>query len=106
MHQGCSVNLAWNASTNQDGTPATQPVGYILSWGRASGQYTDQVDVGTATQGTAKGLGLGVYYFAVRAYFVSDASTLSPYSNEVNNGTPFLMSSFEILPGGKAQMRN
>lgn len=75
---GCSnvVALCWNPSPDSD------TAGYLLCWGFASGEHTNQLDVGNATGATVGGLGPGVvYYFSAAAYGVTGSR--SPPSNEI-----------------------
>jgi PKD repeat protein len=82
------VRLSWDApATNEDGTPLTDLAGYMLYYGRTSGQqggsYEFSVDVGHQTTYTLSGLEDGqVYYFSVTAYDISDNE--SDYSNEMS----------------------
>lgn len=70
------VTLAWDPPT--DGITT----GYLVSYGAASGSYSQQTDVGPATTYVASGLSNGTYYFAVRAY---DANgNISGFSNEAS----------------------
>jgi hypothetical protein len=76
-----SLTLAWNASTSSGVT------GYVISYGLASGVYTNSVDAGNQTTFTVTGLLAETrYYFAVRA--VSSGGT-SGFSNEAD-GAPFI----------------
>lgn len=69
------ANLAWNSSTG--------PVaGYRIYYGNTSGQYTANMDAGSATTATVPNLqDSATYYFAVKAY--DAANNESPPSNEV-----------------------
>lgn len=65
-----------------DPSPDSQVVGYLLSWGTASGSYTSTVDVGNSTYWTLTGLVPGQrYYASVRAY--DSNGVASNPSNEV-----------------------
>lgn len=76
-----SVTLTWTASNSSD------VAGYHLSYGQASGNYTQRLDLGKATSAAVTGLDDGTtYYFVVTAYNAA-ASESSP-SNEVNLTTP------------------
>jgi hypothetical protein len=58
-----SVALGWSASVD------TNVVGYDLSYGGASGVYTNQIDVGTNLSATISNLIPGqTYYFVVTSY--------------------------------------
>lgn len=70
-----SATLAWDKSTDPGVT------GYTVSYGTASGRYTNSVNVGSVTQYTVTGLDVSLdYYFAVQAY--NSAGVMSTYSNE------------------------
>ena len=76
-----SVTLAWNASTN--------PIvaGYNVYYGGASGTYTNEMAVGTATNVTISGLIQGaIYCFAATTYTSSGVE--SPFSSEVSCSVP------------------
>ena len=87
--QAGQVRLSWNApATNEDGTPLTDLAGYMLYYGRTSGNsggnYEFSVDVGNQTTYTLPGLQDGqLYYFSVTAYDTSDNE--SGFSNEVSS---------------------
>ncbi len=82
---GQSVTLAWNRST--DPTVA----GYNLYYGGASGNYTNMINAGNATNVTISNLIPGTtYYFAATTY--SSVGVQSPFSSEVAYTVP-------ILPG-------
>jgi len=71
-----TVTLAWDANSEPD------LMGYTISYGTASGNYTSNIDVANTTQYTTPDLQGGVtYYFAVKAY--NEAGSESGYSNEV-----------------------
>ena len=73
---GQSVTLAWNPSTD----PTV--VGYKLYYGGASGNYTNTLSAGNATNITVSGLVEGdTYYFAAVTY--DSAGVQSPFSSEV-----------------------
>jgi hypothetical protein len=81
-----SVNLAWdaNAPTND---PNTNTAGYRLHIGRASGSYSQIVDVGSSTATTVSNLSGGhTYYFVVGAY--NAAGLEGSYSNEASYAAP------------------
>jgi hypothetical protein len=76
-HSGAPVlSLGWTPSTSQNAA------GHYLTWGYASGQVTNQLDAGAASQVTVAGFTPNVtYYFAVVAY--DDQGELSLPSNEI-----------------------
>ncbi|MEY2539352.1 MAG: hypothetical protein QOG67_3092 [Verrucomicrobiota bacterium] len=79
--QANTVSLAWEAS------PDSSVVGYNLSYGTASGDYTQSTDVGTSLSGTISGLSPSTTYFAVvTAYNAAGLHSLA--SNEVSFTTP------------------
>jgi hypothetical protein len=66
-----SVTLAWNAS------PDPTVVGYNISYGGASGVYTNTVNVGTNMQFTLSGLTPGsTYYFVTTSYNASGIQSI------------------------------
>jgi hypothetical protein len=70
------LTLAWSTSTD----PAVE--GYRVYWGGASGNYTNKLDAGNATQGKLTNLVAGAtYYCAVTAYDTNGLE--SGYSSEV-----------------------
>ncbi len=76
-----SVTLAWNASTD----PTV--VGYNIYYGGASGNYTNTLSAGNATNSTVSGLVEGTaYYFAATTY--NSSGVQSPFSNEVSYSVP------------------
>lgn len=71
-----SVKLAWTKS------PSTDVTGYRVYYGASSGNYSNSVVVGNATNNTVGGLTGGVaYYFVVASYTAS--GVLSIFSNEI-----------------------
>jgi len=73
---GQSVTLSWN--------PSSDPivVGYKIYYGGASGNYTNMLSAGNATNITVSGLVEGdTYYFAATSY--DSSGVQSPFSNEV-----------------------
>jgi hypothetical protein len=81
-----SVKVAWNANT-LTGDPNIDTVGYKLHIGVASGNYTQVIDIGSATTATVSNLISGSsYYFVVGAY--NTAGVESPNSNEVSYSVP------------------
>jgi hypothetical protein len=76
-----SVTLAWDPSVS------TNVAGYRVYYGVASGNYTNSVTVGSATNATVSGLaGATTYYFAATAYDVNGLE--SDFSSETNYTTP------------------
>jgi hypothetical protein len=70
-----SVTLAWNASV-----PATGVTGYYIYYGRTTGNYTNRIDAGLASNGVVNNLLVGAtYYFVTTAYTASGME--SRYSN-------------------------
>ena len=84
-----SVTLGWDPS------PSTNVAGYMVRYGRASGHYDEQLDVGTNTTAKVAGLDEGAtYFFAVTAYDANHVESLP--SNEVS----FLVPGIVQLVGG------
>jgi hypothetical protein len=80
-----SATLAWNPSV-----PASDVVGYNIYYGGATGNYTNVIDVGLATNGVVTNLlAGGTYYFVTTAYTSTDVE--SGYSNEVAWQCPLLL---------------
>src|SRR5437773_8210164 len=76
-----SVTMAWNPNSE----PAVS--GYKVSYGEASGNYSQTLDLGNATNATVSALVQGhTYYFAVSAYNASAVE--SDFSNEVKYTVP------------------
>ncbi|MGA9450029.1 MAG: Ig-like domain-containing protein [Verrucomicrobiia bacterium] len=76
-----NVTLAWNPSTD----PTV--VGYNIYYGGASGNYTNTLDAGNATNITVSGLVVGdTYYFAATSY--NSSGVESPFSSEVSYSVP------------------
>jgi len=76
LNSSSSLMLAWDASTSSDVT------GYRLSYGGASGQYTNSIQIGNQTAGTIDGLAEGhTYYFTAKAIGSTGLESLP--SNEV-----------------------
>lgn len=72
-----AVTLAWDAN------PETDLVGYKLSYGTASGAYTNVISTGLVTEISVPNLVEGTtYYFAVAAVNAAGAQSLN--SNEVS----------------------
>ncbi len=76
-----SVTLAWNPSTD----PTV--IGYDIYYGGASGNYTNTVSAGNATNITVSGLVAGTtYYFAATTY--NGMGVQSPFSAEISYFVP------------------
>jgi Fibronectin type III domain len=81
-----SVQLTWDANA-ATGDPDTNTVGYRLHIGVASGNYSQVIDVGSATTATVSNLISGSrYYFVVGAY--NAAGVEGPNSNEASYSVP------------------
>ena len=83
-----------------DVPPGTPPTGYKLYYGKAPGNYTNNLDMGTTKPYTLSNLDVssgGVWYFAATAY-IKDASGTreSAFSNEVNVAFPAAIKNFKI----------
>jgi hypothetical protein len=77
-----SVTLGWDAS------PDSAVVGYRLYYGSACRDYTNMIDVGSATTATVSNLDWGeTYYFAVTAYDTNGLE--SAFSGEISFAVPF-----------------
>jgi hypothetical protein len=93
---GQSVTFAWNQS------PDTNVIGYNLYYGVTSDTYTNQTNVGNATNTTVSGLAGGVtYYFAVTAY--DSFGQESAYSPEISYLAPSGLASVQVrsAPAGQ-----
>lgn len=76
-----SLTLNWDApTTNVDGSPLTDLVGYKIYYGSSSGDYTDIIDVGNVTTYKIAALSSGQWCFTITAYDLSGNE--SSYSNE------------------------
>jgi fibronectin type III domain protein len=81
-----SVQLAWDSNA-PTGDANTNTVGYRLHIGTASGNYSQVIDVGSATTATVSNLISGSsYYFVVTAY--NAAGVEGPNSNEASYSAP------------------
>src|SRR5262245_24011282 len=91
------VNLAWDASTD------SSVIGYRLSYGTSSGNYSTTVDVGKRTTYAIPGLTDGQpYYFIVRAYSATGVSAPSNEASAVVIGIAALLSdATSPAPSGK-----
>jgi len=86
-----SVRLAWNP------VPDPGVAGYNIHYGGASNAYTNESNVGRATNAFIAGLVEGAtYYFAATTY--STTGLESPFSNEVSYKVPVLVAlSLQII---------
>jgi hypothetical protein len=76
-----SVTLGWLPS------PDTNVAGYFICWGSASGECTNQLDIGKVAIARLGGLETNAaYYFAVIAY--DNLGRKSPPSNEIEYALP------------------
>ncbi len=93
-----SLTLAWDPSTEVD------IAGYIVYYGRSSGVYTSNVDVGKVALWTAANLTAGQrYYFAVQAY---NASGLRSVLSAEVTGTPnAALFTDNVLAAGSSTIR-
>lgn len=72
-----------NGTTKLQWNPSTTPVqGYKIYYGKASGAYTEKIDVGNTTTYNFPHSKLtpGLYYFAIKAYDAKGVE--SAFSNE------------------------
>lgn len=77
------ATLSWVAPfENVDGSPLNDLAGYLVAWGRSSGQYTNEVRVEDPdlTGYVVDDLSEGEWFFAVRAF--NEGNIESEYSNE------------------------
>jgi hypothetical protein len=82
-----SIQLAWDPPVkNADGTTLQDLAGFKLHWGTASRQYSQTVNVGTATTHTVGQLPAGTYYFAATAH--DTLGNESAYSTEISATRP------------------
>ena len=70
-----TVTLAWDAVPATT-DPATNPIGYKLYTGVASGTYGTPIDVGNVMTTNLTLQGATTYYFVVTAYNAATASPL------------------------------
>jgi len=72
--QAGTVTVSWDPDPDPDVT------GYVISWGTASGQYPNSVDVGAKTTHVFTNMpASGKFYYVVRAYnFMGTAGPASP----------------------------
>src|SRR4030042_2350369 len=97
------TNLSWDTpSTNEDGTPLTDLAGFKIYYGTASGNYTQNIDVGNVTTYPVTNLTDGLtYYFVVTAY--NALRNESRYSTEISKtlpGTPPQANTLTVNKGG------
>jgi hypothetical protein len=79
---GQPIAIQWEApATNTDGTPLKDLAGYRVSWGPASKQYTNALDVGNRLSYPLANLAPGTWFIAVAAY--DQAKNSSAFSNEI-----------------------
>ena len=84
------IGLAWNAPKD----PTV--IGHKIYYGPASGDYTNLVDAGAATNCTVAGLTVGArYYFAATAY--NSAGVESVFSNELSTNQWPLTNNYVFL---------
>ena len=81
-----TVSVRWSPpSTDGDGGQLVDLGGYMLYYGRQSGNYDGVIDVGNRTEYDVS-VPAGDYYLTVSAY---DASgNIGPYSNEIFKTVP------------------
>jgi hypothetical protein len=81
------IVLSWETPTSDtDGMPLADLVGYYVYYGSFSQSYAERIDVGKVTTHAIHNLSPGTYYFAVAAYDASGNET--DYSNEVAKKVP------------------
>ncbi len=92
LEAGQSVVLAWSPSISTD------VVGYRIYYGTASGNYMDQVAVGSTNSTTISDLADGAtYYFAATS--LDEAGNESPFSNEAIYQVPSAAATLTASPG-------
>lgn len=80
-----SATLSWAAPTrNNDGSPLADLAGYIIFYGKSSGNYSNQirVDNPSITNYVVDGLTGGTYYFAAKTF--NSAGVESEFSGEAS----------------------
>jgi hypothetical protein len=92
LRAGQSVVLAWSPSISTD------VVGYRIYYGTASGNYTNQVTVGSTNSTTISGLADGTTYFFA-ATSLDEAGNESPFSNEAIYQVPSAAAMLTAAPG-------
>jgi hypothetical protein len=80
-----SATWAWGAST-----PAASVAGYYVYYGGATGNYTNRIDAGLATNYVMNNLLAGSTYYVAATAYSSDGEE-SGYSNEVVWQCPLLL---------------
>jgi hypothetical protein len=80
-----AVSLAWNADPPTTDVN-TNPIGYDLKWGTATGVYTTTLDVKKVNSASTPALPPGTYFFVVTAYNAAGLQGLP--SNEVSIVVP------------------
>jgi len=84
----CSTAFASEISLGWD--PEAGVAGYIVYYGTESGNYTNELDLGTNACVTINGLQPGLtYYFAISSYDTNDLQ--SPLSGEISYLVPGLL---------------
>ncbi len=78
-----SVTVAWATPTTYvDGTTVTGQVGFKVYYGTKSRDYTNYIDVHSATNYTINSLYPGTYYIAIAAY--DSLGNESDFSEEIS----------------------
>jgi hypothetical protein len=78
--RAATVTAQWNPN------PESNIAGYLISYGTTSGSYATTIDVGKVTSTSLTIAGPATYFFALRAYNTSGAT--SPFSSEVSVNVP------------------
>jgi hypothetical protein len=92
--RAASITFVWDPPTG-----GTTPTGYKLYYGKASKNYTTNIDVGNVTTYTIANLDIssgGTWFFAVTDYIGTTTKTESGYSNEVSVTFPVNPANFKI----------